>query len=105
MADIFAVDLARIEHHCFMAKLFKIMLDLEIIENALFRQCFLELVPECRDIPFAVSQLVYKAPLGLIGSDLECVIEGFICGDDPEVFIEHYKGFANGFNDTLRILS
>ena len=88
-----------------MAKPFKIMLDHEILENALFRQCFLEQIPKCRDIPFAISQIVYKAPLGLIGSDLECVIEGFICGEDLEVFIEHYKGFANGFNDILRVLS
>ena len=75
------------------------VVDFEVVQLRLQRELVAEHLAERRDVPLAVAQGEEDGPDGVLGPDLEGAKEGAIRVGDPELVIEHEKGFAHRVED------
>ena len=76
------LELAGVEQHHPTPDSRERMLELEVVEDRALGDDILEKRPQVGDIPLAVAQLIDQAVFGLLGRDLEGLIEGIVGGPD-----------------------
>jgi hypothetical protein len=82
------INPTRVEQHYPMAEGFKIVLDLEALEEVVFRQDFGEQTAQLRDVPLAVAELVDQPALSRSAVNLESFEKCAIGGLHAEVVVQ-----------------
>src|SRR5580700_5267773 len=77
------------------------MLDFIALHHALLGNNFFQEHTKLRNVPLSIAQRVKKSAFGVLGTDLECRIEGAARGDHAQVFVEHKHGLADSVDNAL----
>ena len=98
------LQLAGVEQHHPAADGREGVLQLEVVEDGALGDDVLEQGPQGGDVPLAVAQLVDEAVLGLLGGDVEGLVEGAVGGPDAQGGVEDQQGLAHRVDDVLRVV-
>src|ERR1700680_2022208 len=101
IATALVEDLPSVQAHRTMSKAGKLMLDLITLHHALLGNDFFQQHAKLWNVPLFVAQRVKKSAFGVLGTNLECRIEGAACGDHTKVFVEHQNGLTVSVDDAL----
>jgi hypothetical protein len=77
------------------------MFHLIAVEGCLLGQDGFQQVPQPRDIPLSIPEVIDKLPHGLFRLHLEEITEGAVGGDHPEVLIQGDQGLTHSVDDAL----
>jgi hypothetical protein len=80
----------------------KLVLDFIALHHALLGYDFFQQHAKLWNVPLSIAQRVEKPTFGVLGTDLECRIEGATRGDHPQVFVEDENRLADRIDDALR---
>ena len=97
------LDLAGVQQHDAPADGGEIVLDFVIVERCLEREYRFQEFPQLGDVPLLVPEIVDELPDGFFGLRLENLVERAAGGDDAQVLVQGYQGFANGIDDALGV--
>ena len=82
----------------------KLLLHLEVLEDLVAGQDFLQQFPEAGDVPLAFPQLIDETVFRLLGGSLEDPVKGIVGRDHPEVAVQDHQGLPHGGDDGLGIV-
>ena len=103
LAVVARLQLAGVEQHHPAADDREGVLQLEVVEDGALGDDVLEQGPQVGDVPLAVAQLVDEAVLGLLGRDVERLIEGAVGGPDAQGGVEDQQRLAHRVDDVLGV--
>src|SRR5258705_13910113 len=78
------------------------MLDFVVFHGSLLGKDFSKQQTKLRNIPLAVSEIIQKFALRVVGIDFERQIERSARGNDTKLLIEHNERFSNRVDDSGR---
>ena len=104
LAVVARLELAGVEQHHPAADDREGVLELEVVEDGALGDDVLEQGPQVGDVPLAVAQLVDEAALGLLGRDVERLVEGAVGGPDAQRGVEDQQRLAHRIDDVLGVV-
>jgi len=98
----FVEYLTGVEEHYTPSDRWKFVLDLVGLDSSVFRDYVFQKIPQRRDVPLAIAQLVEQSALGFLRLHPKDPVKGPARGHYPQVSVKHDEGLADGVNGRLR---